>query len=189
MRLPLDTTSAFLLFKSFKFLVSLPDPVYMYRTEGQGTRPQLLPYSHMHLHYTYTHSVNLSIMADEGLNFTDTVGGSPLHTEEEHSDTMSEILSLFQDSVPSSSHHLGNEVSEDLLTDELCTLSGDELWAKTEEDVSSSEEDAQPPPQKFMCLEEERTAAEGEALDTTPQPVETQQPTILERLGLSECIR
>ena len=161
----------------------------MYRTEGQGTRPELLPCSHMHLHYTYTHSVNLSIMADEGLNFTDTVGGSSLHTEEEHSDTMSEILSLFQDSAPSSSHHPGCEVSEDSLTDELCTLSGDELWTKTEEDVSSSEEDAQPPPQKFMCLEEERSAAEGEAQDTTPQAVETQQPTILERLGLSECIR
>ena len=125
-------------------------------------------------------------MADEGLNFTDTVGGSPLHTEEEHSDTMSEILSLFQDSAPSSSHHLGYEISEDSLTDELCTLSGDELWTKTE-DVSSSEEDAQPPPQKFMCLEEEHTATEGEA--HTPQAVETQQPTVLERLGLSECIR
>ena len=50
------------------------------------------------------------IMADEGLTFTDTLqhaGDSSLDTEQEHSDTMSEILSLFQDSVPSSSHDLG----------------------------------------------------------------------------------
>lgn len=130
------------------------------------------------------------IMADEGLTFTDTLqpaGDSSLDTEQEHSDTMSEILSLFQDSVPSSSHDLGYVISEDSLTDELRTLSDDELWTKTE-DLSSPEEDVQPPPQKLMCLEEEHTAAEGEAQETGPQDVETQQPNVLERLGLSESV-
>ena len=137
-----------------------------------------------------THMQCEPIMADEGLTFTDTLqsaGDSSLDTEQEHSDTMSEILSLFQDSVPSSSHDLGYVISEDSLTDELRTLSDDELWTKTE-DFSSPEEDAQPPPQKLMCLEEEHTAAEGEAQETGPQAVETQQPTVLERLGLSECV-
>ena len=128
-------------------------------------------------------------MAEVGVEFasaSQSGGDGSSDNEQEH---LNEIPSLFPDSILDTSRDIG--YANDLLSDELYALSGDEFLSETEEYALPEEmpQDPleEPPRKKVRCLD---TAASAPCTEETAQGprVEEHNPAVLERLGLSEYI-
>ena len=94
-------------------------------------------------------------MAEVGVEFasaSQSGGDGSSDNEQEH---LNEIPSLFPDSILDTSRHIG--YCNDLLSDELYALSGDEFLSETEEYALSEEMPQDPleelPQKKLRCLD------------------------------------